>query len=292
MVAPYHSYRDELSVYDGLVFRGERLLTPKSMRQTMKQQLHSSHIRVNACLRRVGECLFWPGMTSGIKQCISQCEACITYGAKQQRETLMSHEIAERPWEKIGADLFTIDGKDYLVMVDYFSNFWEIDHLPDTKASTIIRQMKRHFARQGIPDIVISDNGPQFSSDKFKAFTSAWGFDHCPGSPGHQQSNGKAEATVKEAKRLLKKAKETGGDLYLALLAHRNTPTVSMDSSPEQRLIGRRCQTQLPTTRQLLKPQTVRPKFVKRETKAKQLKQAKYYDRGARDLMPLEVGDV
>ena len=45
----------------------------------------------------------------------------------------MSHELAERPWEKIGADLYTIDGKDYLIVVDYFSNFWEIDHLPDQR---------------------------------------------------------------------------------------------------------------------------------------------------------------
>lgn len=67
--------------------------------------------------------MYWPGMTDDMKQ---------------QRESLMSHEITERPWEKIGTDLYTIDGQDYLIVVDYFSNFWEIDHLPNTKASTVI----------------------------------------------------------------------------------------------------------------------------------------------------------
>ena len=133
VLAPYFTYRDELSVYDGLVFKGERLLIPKQMRQKMKERLHSSHIGINGCLRRARECLFWPSMTAEIKEYVLQCEACSKYETKQPKETLMSHELAERPWEKIGADLYTIDGKDYLIVVDYFSNFWEIDHLPDQR---------------------------------------------------------------------------------------------------------------------------------------------------------------
>ena len=107
----------------------------------------------------------------------------------------MSHEIAERPWEKIGTDLYTINGQDYLIVVDYFSNFWEIDHLPNTTASTVIKKLKCHFARQGIPDIVISDNGPQFACEKFSNFANEWGFEHRPGSPGHQQTNGALDTT-------------------------------------------------------------------------------------------------
>ena len=182
----------------------------------------------------------------------------------------MSHEIAERQWEKIGTDLYTINDQDYLIVVDYFSNFWEIDHLPNTTASTVIKKLKCHFARQGIPDIVISDNGPQFACEKFSNFAKEWGFEHQPGSPGHQQTNGKAEAAVKEAKRLLRKAKDTKGDLYLAVLAHRNTPTESMGTSPAQRLLGQRCKTQLPTTKELLMPQCVPAETVKRKMQAKQ----------------------
>ena len=203
---------------------------------------------------------------------------------------MVSHEIAERPWEKIGTNLYTINGQDYLIVVDYFSNFWEMDHLPNTRASTVIKKLKCHFARQGIPDIVISDNGPQFACKKFSNFVKEWGFEHGPGSPGHQQTNGKAEAAVKEAKRLLRKAKDTKGDLYLAVLVHRNTPTESMGTSPAQRLLGRRCKTQLPTTKELLKPQCVPAETVKRKTQAKQARQALYYNRGTRDLSPLEEG--
>ena len=178
VLAPYFSFRDEMSVYDGLVFKGERLLIPKQMRSSMKERLHSSHIGGNGCLRRARECMYWPGMTAELKEYISQCEMCSRYDTKQQRESLMSHEITERPWEKIGADLYTIDGQDYLIVIDYFSNFWEIDHLPNIKASTVIKKLKCHFARQGIPDIVVSDSGPQFACEKFANFANEWGFEH------------------------------------------------------------------------------------------------------------------
>ena len=123
VLAPYFSYWDELSVYDGLVFKGERLIIPQQMRQKIKERLHSSHIGINGCLRRARECIFWPCMSAELRQHISQCETCSKYERKQQKETLMSHEIAERPWEKIGTDLYTIDGNDYLIVVDYVSNF-------------------------------------------------------------------------------------------------------------------------------------------------------------------------
>ena len=137
ILAPYFSYRDELSVYDGLVFKGERLIIPKEMRKEMLVEVHSSHIGINGCLRRARECIFWPGMTAEIKAHIATCETCQKYMTKQQqKETLMSHELTNRPWEKVGADIFTIADKDYLILVDYFSNFWEVNRLSDTKAST------------------------------------------------------------------------------------------------------------------------------------------------------------
>lgn len=128
----------------------------------MKERLHSSHIGVNGCLRRARECMYRPNMTAELKEYISQCQTCSKYEARKQKESLMSHEIAECPWKKIGTDLHTIDGQDNFIVVDYFSNFWEIDHLLNATVSTVIKKLKCHFARQGIPDIVISDNGLKF----------------------------------------------------------------------------------------------------------------------------------
>ena len=289
---PCYSYRDELAVYDGLIFRGERLVIPKALRYQTMKQLHSSHIGINGSLRRARECLFWPGMNAEIKDYISQCDICTQHSAKQPKETLMSHQAPDRPWEKIAVDICTTDGKDYLITVDCFSNFWEMDRLRNTKASTCARKLKSHFARNGIPDIVTSDNGPQFTSSEFAFFTREWGFEHRASSPGHQQANGQAECAVKTAKNILRKAKESECDPYLAILAVRNTPTEGMDSSPAQRLLGRRTKTQLPTTAELLKPQGVNTDDVKTRTQTRQQRQAHYYDKQARDLPPLEEGDV
>ena len=118
------------------------------------------------------------------------------------------------------------------------------------------------------------------------------GFEHRTSSPGHQQANGQAKSAVKTAKNILRKAKESKCDPYLAILAIRNTPTEGTDSSPAQRLLGRRTKRQLPTTAELLKPQGVNTDDVKIRIKTRQQRQAHYYDKKPRDLSPLKEGDV
>ena len=107
-------------------------------------------------------------------------------------------------------------------------------------ASEVVKMLKVHFARHGIPDYVMSDNGPPFQSGTFEDFATEYGFERVTSSPGYAQSNGKVENAVKTAKQLMKKASESKNDLYLALLDWRNTPTETLNSSPAQRLFGRR----------------------------------------------------
>ena len=89
--------------------------------------------------------------------------------------------------------------------VDYFSNFFEMDELSSATSREVIDKLSNHFARYGIPELFITDGGPQFGSLEFKEFARAWEFEHHLTTPYHSQSNGKAESAVKEAKRLLKK---------------------------------------------------------------------------------------
>ena len=290
---PYFSMRDELTVQDGLIFKGNAVVIPRSLRAAMKAKIHSFHLGIEACLRRARKCLYWPAMSAEIKEYISACEICREFDTTSQaRETLMSHEVPSRPWEKIAADIFTLDGKDYLVTIDYYSNFWEIDRLPSTKATTTILKLKGHFARYGIPDQVISDNGPQFSSKEFADFARTWDFKHLTSSPGHSKSNGKAESGVKTAKRILRKSIRAGTDPNLAILDYRNTPTAGMTSSPAQRLMSRRTKTLLPTTESLLLPKNIQLENERSELRQHQQVQAKYYNRTARDLPSLSEGDV
>lgn len=114
--------------------------------------------------------------------------------------------------------------------------------------------MRKQFSRYGIPEVLVSDNGPQYSSADFKAFATAFRFTHVTSSPTYPQSNGMAERAVQTTKRLLKKAKQAGVDPHLAMLELRNTPIGTNLGSPAQILMGRRTRTQLPTAPVLLKP--------------------------------------
>ena len=261
-MTPYYSVRDELSVQDGLIFRGERVVIPKVLRGDIKQRVHSSHMGAESCLRRARECIFWPGMNADIKEMIEACET----------------------WEKIAVDLFSFDNKDFLITVDYFSNYWEIDKLNNTLATTVVLKLKSHFARFGCPDQVISDNGPQFDSEVFRNFSRTWEFEHLTSSPGNPRANGKAESAVKTAKSLLRKALDSGRDPYMAILDYRNTPTQGMESSPVQRLMNRRTKTLLPTTKSLLQPKVTYPERAAQQLERRKEQQARYYNRASKDL--------
>lgn len=183
-----------------------------------------------------------------------KCDICRAVDSKQQKETLQPHEITDRPWAKVGTDLLSFEDRNYLITVEYFSNFWEINYLPDTRSSTVIRKLKGALCL--ISGIAISDNGAQHSSAEFKNFSQKWDFPHSTSSPGYPQSNGKAESAVKTAKRLTKKAKISGQDPHLSILDHMNTPAQGLNASPVQRLLSRCTRTLLPTTDGLLSPKT------------------------------------
>ena len=150
---------------------------------------------------------------------------------------MKSHEIPNRPWSKVSADIFQLAGSNYLVMVDHYSDFFELDSLRNTTASMVIRTMKRNFARHGIPDECITDNGPQFDSHEYSSFAREYGFTMIKSSPYYSKANGKAESAVKIAKNIIKEFRHE--DPYLALLAYRNTPQQGYSYSPAQRLMTR-----------------------------------------------------
>ena len=101
-------------------------------------------------------------------------------------------------------------------MVDYYSRYIEIARLDRTTATEVITRIKSIFARHGIPEIVFSDNGPQYSSEEFKEFAADYQFRHEMSSPYNPQGNEEAERAVKTVKGLLKK----NGDPYKAKLAY------------------------------------------------------------------------
>ena len=287
---PYFDYRDELTVQDGIVYWGDRIVVPKSMRLEMKQKVHIGHLGINFCLRRARNTIFWPGMSFEIWNYIETCGTCATYGVKQPTESPMISEQPDRPWSKVASDLFSYGGKTFLVTVDCYSNFIEVDHLRNENSFTVICKLKAHFARQGIPDVLVTDNGSQFTSADFKQFVKSWGFEHRTSSPGYPQANGFAEDAVKVAKSIMRKSTSTNDDYFLGLLNHRNTPSVGLNTSPAQRLMGRRTKTTLPSTQNQLIPMN---HDCKKNVEMRETMRIKTCEISShkKDLMPLTPGD-
>ena len=196
------------------------------LRPKIIEKLHRSHIGIEGCLRRAREVVYWPNINRELKEFISKCETCNTFQPSQKKEPVICNEIPQRPWEKIGCDIFTSNNRDYLCTVDYYSDYFEIDELYKAKTgAAVIRKLKKRFVTHGIPDTFHSDNNLPFNANEFSAFAAMYKFEHVTSSPEYPQNDGEVENGVKTAKNLMKKAASTNSDFQLALLDWRNTPT-------------------------------------------------------------------
>ena len=290
-VRPYWNFMNEISEIDGILFRGDRVMIPNSMQAYMLKVIHQSHLGVIKCKQFARDLVYWRNMNSQIEEVVSKCEICQQNRNYQQKEPLQNREVPDKPWCEIAADLCECNGDDYLIVVDSYSEYIEIKKLTTTTSIAVIRALSEMFATHGICEILYSDNGPQFSSQQFKAFSTEWKFKHVTSSPTYPQSNGLAERAVQTAKRLIKKCREDNTNVYLALLNLRNTP-VPRIGSPAQRMFGRRTKTLMPTSDLLLKPETQKPEIVKQKLTDRGNQSKQLYDKHAREMQPLVIGDT
>ena len=254
-IQDYRNYREELTLYNGVLFKNQRIIIPQALRSEVVTRLHSSHRGIEACLRKARDRVFWPAMQHDVRKTVLTCQVCAEFQPNNPSMPMQSHEIPDRPWSRVATDLFSLKSKDYIVLVDYYSDYIEVSPLTDTTSSSIVKFLKVQFSRHGIPDVLVSDNGPQYISNEFAQFANEWEFRHLSSSPHHQKANGKAESAVKIAKNLFKKALRDNKDPWLALLDFRNTPTQGMQTSPVQGLMSRTTKTLVPIATSLLKPE-------------------------------------
>ena len=272
--------------------KGDRLITPSSLRREMLGKIHSSHLGVEKCINRARETVYWPGVCEQIKEKVAKCEICNKYRNCQIKEPLLPHPVPDRPWQVLAADLFVLPQGKFVVLVDYYSTYFELAQLRDITSATVINCLQQHMSRHGIPEILYFDSGPEFSSLEFRRFSKAYEFHHVTSSPRFPQSNGLAERTVQTAKKLLKKAYEDKKDPYLAILELRNTPIPGVGLSPTQLLMGRCTRSIIPIKSTLLTPKTYNTKEVQSALTSRQQTQKEYFDRSSKALKPLLPGDT
>lgn len=245
---------------------------------------------IEKTLLRAQETVYWPFINKVITDMIESCPACSVYQNSNQKESLLFRETANRPWSNVAIDLFHLAGKDYLLLVDMYSRYPEIACLDrNTTHDRVISVLKSIFARHGKPDILYSDNGPQFVNNAFQKFLEEWEITQRTSSPKYPQSNGFIERHVQTIKKILKKALYDKRDMYLTLLKYRNTSISRIVPSPAQILFGRRLKDHVPVKEELLKPYKDKTRIVNQESY--QRKQKLYYDKTAKDLPELKVND-
>ncbi|XP_040078471.1 uncharacterized protein K02A2.6-like [Ixodes scapularis] len=220
----YWSFRDELDVHDGILFRSEQIVIPKTWRNRLLVQVHAGYLGINICLKRACKTVYW------------------------------LKEVLDFSWERVASDLFNFEGRSYVVIVDSYSGYLDFKKL---SGESVVNVMKEWLATHGVPRVIETDNGPCYAAQEFKNFSRDWRFQHVTSSPNYTQSNGLAERAVQTAKGILRKCSLDGSDIQMALLSFRNTPRSEELGSPAQRLYSRRTRTPVPTHSKLLKPQII-----------------------------------
>ena len=117
-LTPFWNMRDSLTVYEGVIYNGNKVLIPKAMQAEMLTRIHKSHKGAESCIRKAHDVLFWVGMTAQIRDVCTSCSVCAAYAVQHQREPMLSNLVPDLPWQKISQDIFYLQGKSYLVTVD------------------------------------------------------------------------------------------------------------------------------------------------------------------------------
>ena len=249
-VRSYWHYRDELSVIDGLIVKNlHKAVIPAKLRPQMLKLIHEGHQGITKSKLYASSSVFWDTINSDILKMTKDCPVCIKNSASQKAEPMKLHDVPTREWLKLGLDLFEFDGKTFLIVVDYFSKFCFVRRVGGLSTRETVDALKQIFQDNGIPEILMSDQGTNFTSAEFNDFCVKYQIKHICSSAHHHQSNGQAERYVQTVKNTLKKCAEEKSDHHLALLVLKATPIDSTLPSPAELLQHRRFRTRLPQVR-------------------------------------------
>ena len=282
---PFQSRRLELTVEGGCLLWGMRVIVPRSLQEPVLRELHRSHPGVSRMKSLARSFVWWPGLDKAVENMASSCSAC--QAVKQAPATAPLHPWIwpTKPWQRIHVDFAgPFMGKTYLIVVDAHSKWPEVHEMSMTTSSKTISVLRHLFAQYGLPEQLVSDNGPQFTSDDFAQFLRSNGVKHIRCSPYHPSSNGAAERLVRTFKQAMKASHLDGltphHRLENFLLAYRTTPHTTTGEAPCKLFLGRDLRTRL----DLLLP------GVQRKVTHKQAQQKLQHDQHAK-MRELEPGE-
>ena len=286
---PFYRARHELTVADGLVFRGERIVVPSSLRAHLLEQAHESHPGIVRTKQRLRELFWWPGMDVSAEKMVKSCDVCdaADKSAKTRHIHLQPVPFPEKPWSKLGIDFIGPlegggPGRSYaIVMTDYYSKWPEVAFCSHPSSRAVIDFMETIAAREGYPEELVSDNGTAFTSREFTEYLKEVGVKHIRVTPYHPRGAGAVERFNRVLKGALQVASFQGQDWVLAvrqfLLQYRTTPHATTGQSPAELLRGRQLRTPLRAAADD-HHQMVTDNKVRTKVEGQQAKQKSYWD--------------
>ncbi|CAH2085636.1 unnamed protein product [Euphydryas editha] len=240
----YWLHRSKLSLQDGCILLGCRVVIPPSLRQPILKMLHTTHNGIVHTKSLARSYVWWPHLDNDIINLVSNCRKCLE---NRQMPAKSNHEwvLPSRPWSRIHMDFAgPFLNKTFLIVVDAYSRWPEVFIVNNTTSSTVIRHLRMLFATHGLCETIVSDNGTAFMSNEMGIFLNANKIRHVTTAPYHPATNGLAERMVQTVKNKLKKI-EGSWDVRIPnmLLGLRVTPCTSTNKSPAELLLNRRLRT-------------------------------------------------
>ena len=245
---PYFTKRTELSVEDGCILWGARVVVPPQGRSKVLTELHEAHSgesRMKALARRY---VWWPGLDQEIVKKVKSCDKCQSNQSAPAEAPLHPWEWPGLPWSRIHIDYAgPYKGEMFLVVVDAYSKWLEVHRMRSITSTATIEKLREMFATHGLPATLVSDNGSNFTSAEFQEFMKNNGIKHIKVSPYHPASNGLAERAVRIFKEGYEKMEEGSVQTKLSrfLLSYRTTPHSTTEVPPAELLMKRKLHTQL-----------------------------------------------
>ena len=253
-VRVFKKFSQKLTTLGPVVMLQTKPVIPHSLQQEVMQHLHASHAGANSMFQRALQSVYWPGYRESIRQFQGQCQKC-KYIAPSNRPDVNKTlpDFPPYPFHTICMDFFTHAGKNYLVIVDKYSNWLNVLKPVKDDSASVIKMLRQYFSTYGIAEIMSSDGAKVFTSDAMKTFCANWGVTQRISSAYYPQSNKRAEVGVKSAKRLIMDNLTTMGTLdsdkfARAVLIHRNSPDPETGFSPAEVVYGRPMRDHLPIT--------------------------------------------
>ena len=240
--------REALSVIDGCLMFGERVVVPSKLRRAVLRQFHASHPGINRMKSIARSYAYWPKMDEHIEDLVRNCFRCQQAAKFPSRESPVPWPPSTSPWSRVHIDFAgPVNGISYLVLIDAYSKWPEIVPISPTATATV-ETLGRLFCQHGLPSTIVSDNGTQFTSAVFADFCQRHAIEHIRSPPYHPQSNGQAERFVDTFKRALLKSRGEGTTAEAIngfLLLYRTTPNkaLAQNQSPAEVLMGRKLRT-------------------------------------------------